>query len=215
MKFKHLIWDWNGTLLDDVDYCRRIINNILIENSLPELSINKYREIFTFPVKDYYEAAGLDFNKKSFEELGKQFIIEYEIGRLSCKLFDNSIQLLEELKNNGVKHSILSAYKHDSLKQILESYKIASLFDNIVGSDNIYASGKEHLGLQLIEKITEHPSEVLFVGDTIHDFEVAQAMGVDCVLIANGHQSKEKLLTTKCVVFENLFELKQYVLNKS
>lgn len=215
MKFKHLIWDWNGTLLDDVDYCRRIINHILLENSLPELSINKYREIFTFPVKDYYEAAGLDFNKKSFEELGKQFIIEYEIGKLSCKLFDNSIQLLEELKNNGVKYSILSAYKHESLIQILELYKIASLFDNIVGSDNIYASGKAHLGLLLIEKITEHPSEVLFVGDTIHDFEVAQAMGVDCVLIANGHQSKEKLLTTNCAVVENLYELKQYVLNKS
>ena len=84
--YKHIIWDWNGTLLNDVDFCRRIINRILVENDLPELSLNRYREIFTFPVEDYYKTAGLDFSKTSFEVLGKDFMVEYEAKKLTCSL---------------------------------------------------------------------------------------------------------------------------------
>ena len=89
-KYKHIIWDWNGTFLNDVDYCRRIINRILVENELPKLSLEKYREIFTFPVQDYYKEAGLDFSKTSFEILGKEFIDEYESKKLTCSLYDNA-----------------------------------------------------------------------------------------------------------------------------
>ena len=72
--YKHIIWDWNGTLLNDVDYSKNIINNILSDNDLPKLSLQKYREIFTFPVQDYYVAAGLDFSKTSFEILVRKYI---------------------------------------------------------------------------------------------------------------------------------------------
>ena len=73
--FEHIIWDWNGTLLDDVDYCRSIINTILIKNNLPQLSFDRYREVFTFPVQDYYKEAGFDFNKVSFEIINESIAL--------------------------------------------------------------------------------------------------------------------------------------------
>ncbi|MEJ2616368.1 MAG: hypothetical protein P8Z35_15535 [Ignavibacteriaceae bacterium] len=76
-KYKHIIWDWNGTLFDDVELCHNIINGLLIRNEIEEISLQRYREIFDFPVKKYYKTAGLDFNKTSFEILGKQFMDEY------------------------------------------------------------------------------------------------------------------------------------------
>ncbi|MCJ7554278.1 MAG: HAD family hydrolase, partial [Ignavibacteriaceae bacterium] len=77
-KTRHIIWDWNGTLFNDVVLCKDIMNNILKRFDLPLLSLEKYREVFTFPVEDYYKKAGLDFNITPFEILGKDFMDEYE-----------------------------------------------------------------------------------------------------------------------------------------
>jgi len=210
-KYKHIIWDWNGTLLNDVDYCRKIINKILNENNLPELSLQKYREIFTFPVQDYYQAAGLDFSKKSFEVLGKEFIDDYEVNKLTCSLHDNAVEVLSLIHKQGIGQSVLSAYLHDNLVKILEHYNLTLYFDNIIGLDNIYAGSKTHLGLMLIEKLNLPGTEILFVGDTLHDAEVAKAMGVDCVLIANGHQTEHKLDFKFDNVICDLADLKSYL----
>jgi phosphoglycolate phosphatase len=210
-KYKHIIWDWNGTLLNDVDFCNRIINRILVENELPKLSLEKYREIFTFPVQDYYTAAGLDFSKTSFEVLGKDFIDEYESKKLSCTLFENSEIVLSSIHKKGIGQSVLSAYLHDNLVNTLAHYNLTKYFDNIIGLDNIYAGSKTHLGLSLIEKLKLPKDEILFIGDTLHDAEVAGAMGVTSILIASGHQVKEKLIVNNNMVLENINELQKYL----
>ncbi len=209
--YKHIIWDWNGTLLNDVDYCRKIINRILVDNELPELSLQKYREIFTFPVQNYYQAAGLDFSKISFEVLGKDFIDEYESKKLSCSLFDNAIDVLSGIQKQGIGQSVLSAYLHDNLVNILNHYNLSKYFDNVIGLDNIYAGSKTHLGLSLVEKLNLPKQEILFIGDTLHDAEVAEAMGVNCILIASGHQVKEKLTLNNNIVMENMNQLQNFL----
>lgn len=211
IKYNHIIWDWNGTLLNDVDYCRRIINRILLKNNLPELSLEKYREIFTFPVQDYYKAAGLDFSKTSFEILGKDFIDEYEEKKLSCDLFANVVDVLSSINKAGIGQSVLSAYLHDNLVNILNQYNLSQYFDNVIGLDNIYAGSKTHLGLSLVEKLKLPKDEILFVGDTLHDAEVAEAMGVNCILISNGHQLKEKLMVNGNIVLDEMIQLKKYL----
>ncbi len=209
--YKHIVWDWNGTLLNDVDYCKRIINNILTKNNLPELSIDRYREIFTFPVQDYYKAAGLDFDKTSFEVLGKEFMVEYEQNKLTCNLYQGAKEVLSEIHKNGLKQSVLSAYKQDTLTDILKSYNLFNYFDFVIGSDNIYAGGKTHLGLRLLEKLDVDRNEILFVGDTLHDYDVAKAMGVHSVLIADGHQTKNKLTTNGAFVLDSMKDLAKYL----
>ena len=209
--YKHIIWDWNGTLLNDVDFCRNIINGILVRNKLPKLSLDKYRQIFTFPVQKYYEAAGLDFNKTSFEILGKEFMDEYESKKLSCSLYHNAKNVLSEIHKRGIKQSVLSAYKHDTLVEIIKAYNLFDYFDNVIGSDNIYAGGKTHLGLKLMEMLDVDREQILFVGDTLHDAEVADAMGVQSILIADGHQAKDKLIYNATLVIDNILDLYNYL----
>jgi phosphoglycolate phosphatase len=209
--YKHIIWDWNGTLLDDTDFCRKIINRILIQNKLPALSLSKYRQIFTFPVQDYYQSAGLDFSKTSFEILGKDFIDEYESKKLTCSLHDNVVEILSAVKEEGIGQSVLSAYLHENLISILDHYKLTQYFDNISGLDNIYAGSKTHLGLKLIKDLDVNKNEVLLIGDTLHDAEVAKAIGVNCILIADGHQAKEKLYSNGNLVLRDLVGLKSYL----
>jgi phosphoglycolate phosphatase len=85
--YNHIIWDWNGTLFNDVELCANVMNLLLTQESLPNISIKKYKEIFTFPVVEYYKIAGHTFERNSFEVLGKQFMVEYEIQKIIADCF--------------------------------------------------------------------------------------------------------------------------------
>ena len=100
---------------------------------------------------------------------------------------------------------------HENLVNILNHYNLTQYFENIIGLDNIYAGSKTHLGLSLIDKLKLPKHEILFIGDTLHDAEVAEAMGVNCILIANGHQVKEKLMLNNNMVLENINQLQNYL----
>lgn len=210
-RIKYLIWDWNGTLFNDVHLGVSIINMLLKNNNLPLLTYDKYRNIFTFPVYEYYQKAGFDFNKISFEMLGRMFMEQYEKRKFGMNLFQGAREILQLAKSKGIKQSVLSAYKHDTLIEVLQHYNILQFFENVSGLDNIYAGSKEKLGLELRKKINLDKEEILFVGDTLHDADVAKAMNVECILISNGHQSPEKLKANGNVVISDISELKKVI----
>jgi len=90
-----IIWDWNGTLLNDVDICVESINILLSERGHKPLSKSLYREIFTFPVKAYYELAGFDFTNESFD-----FEVAEDLG-MNCLLVADGHQSKERLLSAG------------------------------------------------------------------------------------------------------------------
>ncbi len=195
-EYNHIIWDWNGTLLNDVKLCASIMNKLLERESLPGITVAKYRDIFTFPVIEYYKHAGHTFEKNSFEVLGKVFMEEYEIRKMECNLFPDVREVLNEIKNKNINQYLLSAYKQDLLDKTVKYFELNEYFKEIIGLDNIYAGSKIHLGEELISIINSNgeKEKILLIGDTQHDLEVAQAINVDCILISAGHQS-EKILS--------------------
>jgi len=207
--YKHVIWDWNGTLLNDVDLCISIINGILARRDLKVLSPADYKEIFTFPVKDYYTSAGLDFTIDTFETLGTEWMDEYEKRRSESCLYDGVNEVLSYITEHRIEQSVLSAYMQNTLEEIIKIMGLSNYFTHISGLNHIYAHGKIETGKDLINKIGLEKSEVVLIGDTIHDFEVAQAIGAECILVASGHQSKERLLTCGVPVIESIMELKK------
>jgi phosphoglycolate phosphatase len=207
-KYKHIIWDWNGTLLNDVDLCVDIINRILSKRGLRVLSHSDYKNIFTFPVKDYYSSAGLDFSKDTFEDLGTEWMDEYQRRRDESCLYEGVTDILSYVQENGTKQSILSAYMQNTLEEIIAMLGLSKYFAHISGLDHIYAHGKIETGKELIAIIGLEKSEMVLIGDTIHDYEVARTIGAECILIANGHQSKERLLTCGVPVLESITALK-------
>ncbi len=206
-EFQHIIWDWNGTLFDDVSLCVNIINNVLKKRNLPELSVDKYRMVFTIPVENYYSALGFDFSVESFEKVGKEWMDEYEERKFESNLAAGAFEVLNYLKSKGIKQSILSAYKQDTLNEIIDHFKILEFFEHVIGLDHIYATSKLELGMELIKNIDAPPGKTLLIGDTVHDCEVAKEIGAQSVLLASGHQSKEKLLSCNVPVFNSLTEL--------
>lgn len=205
--YKHIIWDWNGTIFNDVDLCVELINNLLASHGLPTIDKPKYKKVFTIPVKNYYADLGFDFSKNSFEELGSLWMDDYEARKFECTLHEGITDLLEKIKLHGVGQSILSAYSQYTLEELIRHFGLTKYFTHIVGLDNIYAESKLHLGKELMKRLGNGKGETLLIGDTLHDFEVAKEIGAGCVLISNGHQEKEKLKSSGAAVFDNIKEL--------
>ena len=206
-KYKHVIWDWNGTLLDDAWLCVDVMNRMLKERNMQPLSLEHYQAIFDFPVIDYYRRVGFDFEKESFVSLGTRFITEYEERRHECQLHEDAHKTLQWFHANNIEQSILSAYRHEPLIELLSYFNIDHFFAHAVGLTDHYAHGKRHIGLEFIKNSKHHPHETLFIGDTTHDYDVAKAMKIDCCLIPRGNHSEEKLKQCGVPVLANLDEL--------
>jgi phosphoglycolate phosphatase len=206
-KYKHVIWDWNGTLLNDTALSLNIINGVLKSRSLKTLSLEDYRHIFDFPVKKYYAKAGFNFSEYSFEEVGKEWMDQYEIRKGETRLFDGANEVLDHISSLGIEQSILSAYSLHTLIEIINVHGLSKYFKHITGLDHIYATSKLEIGRDLINKINIDPNKIVLIGDTIHDYEVASELGIQCILIANGHQSKARLISSGFPVLEDIREL--------
>jgi len=173
------------------------------------ITLEKYRDIFGFPVKDYYIKLGFNFDEESFEDSGLEFIKEYEKHCFKAELYPQVIPLLSELQEMGIGHSILSAQHQNLLDDLTQYYKIRHHFLEIIGLDNHYAYSKVDNGIKWVQKLEIDPQEILMIGDTNHDFEVAIAMGVDCLLMSHGHHSISRLNNTGAKVIENFTELSE------
>ena len=205
--YRHIIWDWNGTLIDDVWLVVEIMNKMLKKRNLPGIDSKKYREIFDFPVTRYYLKLGFDFSKESFEELTVEFISEYYARFNECKLFDKVEEVLKEINDRGIGQSILSASKEDVLTEKIRHYGIDKYFCRILGLDNHYAESKVDRGKKWIAELNLNPQDVLLIGDTTHDYIVSKHIGSDCLLIANGHYNYERLTKSGVDVVNSLKEI--------
>lgn len=207
MKFDAIIWDWNGTLLNDVKIAVDTINHLLSDRNLKLLTIEQYLEVFTFPVKDYYELIGFDLQNEPFEVPANQFIEIYNKAVEECGLHNEVIPSLKKLDNSGYRQFILSAMEQQQLEKTVSDNGISLFFEDLCGLNNHYATSKVENGKSLMSIRGLNPQRTLMVGDTVHDYEVATAIGCQCVLIARGHQSKARLLSSGAVVLDRLDEI--------
>ena len=204
-RYDTIIWDWNGTLLDDLDLAVGVMNDMLADHQLTKLDKKFYQEIFGFPVQAYYERIGFDLDKYNFDSLSDQFCTTFEIGLSNIDLFPETIPTLSALAEK--QHFILSNTQQDTLTRMLSQYDLGHYFQGIYGLDNNLAGGKVALGQRLLEQHNISPERAVLVGDTTHDADVAAQLGCDCVLITTGHNSLEKLSRTQNPVASNLSEV--------
>lgn len=210
-EFGHIIWDWNGTLWDDTWLCVEINNHMLQRRGLPEIDVSVYQDKLCFPVDQYYCQLGFDYDRDPYNILAEEFIEEYTRRRFECGLHDGARELIKSLHKRGIPQAVLSAYQHDTLLQAVDYFKLTSFFNDIIGLNDIYAAGKVDNGIKYIVGLDLSPGEVLFIGDTIHDFEVSQAMGVNCILLAIGHNSRTRLEGCGVPVFNTFSDIQNHL----
>lgn len=209
MKYQHVIWDWNGTLLDDGLASAQAVDRMLRNRNLGSITLEEYRNRITYPVIQLYYEAGFDFTNESYEDMCEEYFRYYKENAAAVSLHEDAVGLLSWLKGRGVRQHIVSASEYGILVAQIVHYGIRDYFDTISGQKDKRGDSKEHLARELMASLDTHPEKVLLIGDTIHDFEVAGHIGAQCFLVSNGHCSEERLLATGAPVFPNLGALQQ------
>ena len=193
----YIIWDWNGTLIDDVSAAVNALNRMLSIRGVAPVTRDFYRAHFGFPVRPFYAVAGLDMEKEDWDKICTdfhQFIAEEPDQHLRPDAKD-ALQLVRDM---GGHQSILSALRQDLLLRDTAHEGVQAAFDGIFGVDNLDGATKLSRGHDLVAHLKSSGllasgQSLFFIGDTLHDAEVGVALGATPILVEGGHQSSERL----------------------
>ena len=210
-KYKNIIWDWNGTILDDSWLCVNVINSILKEKRIPVISEEIYSEKFTIPIRDFYTSIGISFDKESYSELTELFFHLYESEIHKCVIRPVVIKIIRELANSEANQFLLSLTKEKNLLKAVSHFDLGIYFCSISGLADHKGSSKVSIGMKLMVENNIINNETLLIGDTIHDFHVANSLKVDCVLIPSGYQSISRLIRSGARVCMDTKYLSDYI----
>ena len=204
MEYSYIVWDFNGTLLNDVKIGIESINCLLSRRNLPTLeNVEAYRKVFGFPIIDYYRRVGLPVEEEGYPALAIEWVEEYKSRH--PELQEGALELLTRFRDAGIPQVLLSATERNMLLGQLEDFGIREFFEEVLGLDNIHAESKLEIARNW--RKTHCKANLLYIGDTEHDLQTATVLGADCILVANGHENKESLLRYGVPVVDSLRDI--------
>lgn len=187
-----LIWDWNGTLLDDTQASVDALNDQLVQRGLDPITLAFYRERFAFPVRPFYALCGMDLEHEDWDALAQGYHDAYHRHARDAQLAPSAREALDLARRLGCRQAIVSALRQDYLDAAVDRFGIRGYFDAVVGSDNLDGGSKLDRARAFVATLAPRPALVC-IGDSFHDKEVADALGARCILYGGGSHAPERL----------------------
>jgi phosphoglycolate phosphatase-like HAD superfamily hydrolase len=208
----HLVWDWNGTLFDDLEVVVNSVNAVLATVEGPTIDADTYRTHYTRPVKRFYDRLlDREFTMEEWLELDSHFHEVY-VAALDTAFLTADAQLaLEKVAAAGHTQSLLSMLPHELLMPLIDRFEIAHFFDRIDG----HRGGEGSPGDFKTEYLVRHlkvltrgdvPGTVAVIGDTPDDAVAARAVGARVVLYDGGSHHRADLDDVGVPVTSTLLE---------
>ena len=190
---RHVILDWNGTLLNDVDLAVEGVNRVCARFGLPAVTREFYRSQFRFPISQFYTALGFDLDRIPFATIISQYLSVFDARVKDCELNEGVVEFLDCLRQNGIGLSILSASYRPTLVATIQAKGLGEYFTYVSGLEDEKATSKLAEGRVLHRKLGLPPHQIAYLGDTTHDAEIAQALGWRSWILSCGHQDGRQL----------------------
>lgn len=209
-KYEVIVWDFNGTIADDVAVGVESVNKMLSERGLPCLaSLDEYRDRVRFPIEEYYRDLGFNFSAEPYEKIADEWFSLYCNAIYTMKPVSGAPELIKFLHGYDISQIILSASQSEIMVKQLEHFGIGDYFDEIIGADNFYAIGKLGTARAAAEKYGGR--SMLMIGDMLHDKEAADILGADCVLYTGGHGKKETLMSCGAYTADTMDDVRKII----
>jgi len=174
-------------------------------------TVERYQKAFSFPVINFYRELGFDFQRESFDKIADEYIESYSRRWKNCQLHAGALDILRFIDERQITQSVLSAYQQERLEEAVDYFGLRRFFVKLIGLNDHYAAGKTENGKHWVNELHYAASEILFIGDTRHDYEVAQTMEVDCVLMTFGHNSPGQLANCPVQLLDSLEQLRNFL----
>lgn len=182
----HVVWDWNGTLWDDLPQVHLAVNAALREVGAPTIGMSEYIRLFTRPLPLFYRRVlGRDITDSEWKRINHRFEASYASSLHLAGLANEARPALETVARSGATQSILSLYPHDPLSAMVHKLGIAHYFTRIDGLRGQSGGSKVGLFGSHLEAAAGGvpPPRVVMVGDTDDDLAAAREAGSKCILI--------------------------------
>ena len=192
----HFVWDWNGTLFDDLEVVVEAVNAGLAAFKAGPIDLDQYRTHYTRPVKLFYDRLfGRPVSEEEWLHLDLIFHESYRLLLDHARLTVDAARALTTVRSGGHTQSLLSMFPHLELVPLVDRLGVASFFDRIDGLTGTPGDKKaRYLERHLRELIVgEDPRQVVVIGDTPDDAEAASRVGAACVLYNGGSHHRHQL----------------------
>ena len=209
---KHIIWDFNGTLLADAQLGVDCDNYVFDTLGLPRITIEDYRAHMTMPVRDFYTSLGVDLRVYPYETISRLWLDRFNQHAVSVGLVPGALDTIRRMKAAGFTQSILSASYEKSLLEQCRALGLADEIDMISGLGDESAQKKTDIGFAQLERLGLCAGDCVLVGDMVADSELADVLGTHCVLVPWGHNSTQRLEKTGRRVAHTLSELEEILM---
>jgi phosphoglycolate phosphatase-like HAD superfamily hydrolase len=213
----HVIWDWNGTLLDDaravIAATTAAFGEAGIEAAVSEES---YRRNFTRPIRVFYERlVGRPIGSEEWLRLDHAFHHRYRELSQGCGLTAGAREALELARRRGWTQSLCSMLPEEYLLPAVEGHGVTGYFVRVDGLRGGERGGSKliHLAAHL-ERLGVMAGRTVMIGDTVDDAVAAGGAGLECVLLdgGGGLHSSEALTSAGVPVVETLAEAMEVLL---
>ncbi|NGM14570.1 HAD family hydrolase [Verrucosispora sioxanthis] len=201
----HLVWDWNGTLLNDLSLVVACTNAVFTSEGGPSVTPDEHRVRFRRPIADYYaEILGRAVDDDAFGRLDKIFHEAYRVGLTSCELAHDAVDAMAAWSGS---QSLLSMWFHDELIPTVETYGLTGRFARVdglraqIGGDRKAESLARHL-----DALGVDGRSVVLIGDSLDDADAARSVGARAVLYSGGFTDRARLLASGHPVADSLTE---------
>lgn len=209
-KYTHIIWDWNGTLLNDISASLASVNDMLDMRGMPHINIDFYKECIGVPIRKFYDRV-FDMEKEDYSIIIKQYNEGYLRHLADCGLTDGAREAIERFKKCGMHQAVVSSSNNDQLCANIKKYGLDGSFDAVLGSADFYAGSKIERAKDYLAETGGESVKTLVIGDLEHDADMAKELGADCVLLTSGHEHILRLERAGVPLIDDLFELICYI----
>ncbi len=203
----HVVWDWNGTLLDDLPIVLASVNHGVAPYRSEPVTIEDYRTHYTRPVKRFYDALlGRDVGNDEWIDLDSRFHMAYRQKLDKAMLAAGATEALERAARVGLSQSLLSMYPHADLIPLVNEAGIEHHFDRIDGLRGPPGDRKARYLESHLDELEVDATDTVVVGDTPDDAAAAAEIGAACVLVDGGGHHREVLEATGVRVASGLVD---------
>lgn len=184
--YEHVIWDWNGTLWDDLPQVHESVNCALGSIGGPTVTLGEYRALFERPVSLFYrKVMKRQLTSAEWNRVRDVFEVEYENRAGGARLAGDAHAALETARAAGLTQSVLSLYPHRFLAPLVHELGMASFFVAVEGLRGPSGGTKSGmLGGHLRSVVPDMDRRrVVLIGDTVDDMRAAAAYGLGGVYV--------------------------------